>query len=201
MTGIHASKRRKEVACLERRGRGDICDFSPASQIHSLLFCTCSVPEQYPLFIKEIFISHLPLASRLSLISERKKKPGRKDQVCSGAAIVSSRMDRCTNTLPVTLRTRAGEWRKSCLTSYARREEEKRACKLRNSGKKLSQPCLLVCKFAGKDGYSLSLLRLLFSSPPLMGCQGVACDLLTLYRVCKCVCERERGREKGGWGI
>lgn len=45
---------------------GDICDFSPASQIHSLLLCTCSAPEQYSLFIKETFISHLPLSSHLS---------------------------------------------------------------------------------------------------------------------------------------
>ncbi len=48
--------------------------------------------------------------------------------------------------------------------------------------------------------------RLLFFSPPLVGCQGVACDLLTLYRVvCVCACvrvcvrERERERERERW--
>lgn len=86
MTGIHASKRRKEMACLESGWGwgvgvgGDICDFSRASQICSLLFCTCFAAEQYPLFIKEIFLFHTSLSLHISLISGRKKKknqPGR----------------------------------------------------------------------------------------------------------------------------
>lgn len=92
-------KEEKKWLVWSRGGGGrDICDFSPASQIHSLLFCTCSAPEQYRLWIKEIFISHLPLASHLSQIN----KTSQEGSVCSGAAIVFSRMDRCTNTLPVT---------------------------------------------------------------------------------------------------
>lgn len=87
-------------------GGGDICEFSRASQICSLLFCTCFAAEQYPLFIKKFFISHLPLSSHLShLRKKKKKKNSQEGSVCSGAAIVFSRMDRCTNTPPVCLRS------------------------------------------------------------------------------------------------
>lgn len=138
-------------------GGGYICDFSRAIQICSLLFCTCFEAEQYPLFIKEIFISHLPLASHLSPL--RKKKTSQEGSVCSVAAIVFSRMDRYTNT-PSVGQGHQGER----VTSWM---EGSRACKRRNSGQKLSQACLRVCKFTGKDGYSLISIPppFLFSTP------------------------------------
>lgn len=71
---------------------GDICDFSRASQICSLLFCTCFAAEQCPLFIREIFILHLPLASHRSRLGEIKKEKGKRNSqegsVCSGTAVV-----------------------------------------------------------------------------------------------------------------
>ena len=83
MTGIHASKRRKEVACLGVGvwgWGGDICDFSRASQICSLL--SAHVLQQnntHSLIKKSLF--HTSLSLHISFSSQegkkKKKQPGR----------------------------------------------------------------------------------------------------------------------------
>lgn len=173
MTGIHASKRRKEVACLGVGvwgWGGDICDFSRASQICSLL--SAHVLQQnntHSLIKKSLFHTSLSLHISFSSQEGKKKKSSQEGSVCSGAAIVFSRMDRCTNTPPVCLNIQAGKPRRKGCVLLVRHRKMAGGGKASTQTKKLGgKTCLrLVCKVARKDGYSLISLppSFLFSTP------------------------------------
>lgn len=99
---------------------------------------------------------HTSLSLHISLISGRKKKKKKNSQegsVCSGAAIVFSRMDRCTNTPPVCLRSGRKTKQKDLRLPYSAHAD---------GGRRQREP-------ANEETRGKSCLRRVYSSVNLQG--------------------------------